>query len=150
MRITGVDHTSFTVSSLDRSLEFYAGLLGFEMLWQREITDRYFRDIVGFPNCVVRAAQLRIPGSSHKLELFEYVRPAGWPADIRTNNPGSSHLSLLVDDLAAMHEELKAKGVRFRSPPIRIDAGVNAGGYALYLLDPDGITVELFQPPKGA
>ena len=25
--------------------------------------------------------------------------------------------------------------------------GVNKGGYALYLRDPDGISVELFQPP---
>jgi catechol 2,3-dioxygenase-like lactoylglutathione lyase family enzyme len=149
MKITGVYHTSYTVSNLERSLEFYAGLLGCEVLWQREITNQYFREIVGFPDCVVKAAHLRIPGSAHVLELFEYVTPRGTPADVRTNNPGSSHLSLYVEDLPAAYEELQARGIRFRSPPVAIDAGVNKGGYALYMFDPDGISVELFQPPKG-
>ncbi|MBI1879399.1 MAG: VOC family protein [Chloroflexi bacterium] len=148
MKITGADHTSYTVSNLERSLEFYVGLLGFEVLWQREITNQYFRDIVGFPDGVVKAAHLRIPGSTHKLELFEYIAPAGTPADIRTNNPGSSHIAFIVEDLPAAYEELKAKGVRFRSPPTAIDTGANKGAYALYMLDPDGITVELFQSPK--
>ena len=30
-----------------------------------------------------------------------------------------------------------------------VDTGINTGGYALYVRDPDGITVELFQPPAG-
>lgn len=146
MKITGVDHTSYTVASLERSLAFYAGLLGFELLWRREITNQYFRDILAMPDCVVQAAHLRVPGSTHKLELFEYTQPRGVAIDLRNNNPGSSHLSLFVDDLAAAYAELTARGVRFRSPPVTIDAGVNAGSLAVYLLDPDGITVELFQP----
>src|SRR5437867_6366582 len=80
MKITGADHTSFTVSNLERSLAFYVGLLGCELIWQREITNQYFRDIVGIPDCVVKAAHLRIPGSTHRLELFEYVVPRGAPA----------------------------------------------------------------------
>ncbi len=149
MQITGVDHTSFTVSDLKRSLAFYVDLLGFELLWEREITNDYFQAIVGYAECVVKAAHLAIPNSTHKLELFEYVTPPGKAADVRTPNPGSAHLSLYVDALQEAHDELKAAGVRFTSPPVEIDAGVNAGSYALYMLDPDGITVELFEPPKG-
>ncbi len=149
MRVTGADHTSFTVSDLDRSLEFYVEILGCEVVWRREdITSRYFRDIVGFPDSVVRGAYLRIPGSDHKLELFEYVNPRGIAADTRTNNPGSSHIAFFVEDLIAAYEELRARGGRFRSPPVYIDAGASQGGYAVYMLDPDGITVELFQAPK--
>jgi catechol 2,3-dioxygenase-like lactoylglutathione lyase family enzyme len=148
MRITGVHHTSFTVSDLERSIEFYQGVLGCEVLWQREITEKYFRDIVGFPECRVRAVHLRIPGSAHVLELFEYVTPRGTPADVRTNNPGSAHISLLVNDLEAMYDQLVSKGVRFRSAPVPIDFGANKGGRGVYLVDPDGITVELFQPPE--
>ena len=41
MRVTGADHTSFTVSNLDRSLAFYVDLLGCEILWRRnEITSQ--------------------------------------------------------------------------------------------------------------
>ncbi len=147
MNITGVDHTSFTVSNLQRSIEFYVNVLGFELLWTREITNEYFRKILVMPDCVVQAAHLKIPNSTHKLELFEYTTPRGTPADVRNNNPGSAHLSLFVNDLPEAYEELVKRGIQFRSPPIYIDVGVNTGGYALYLLDPDGITVELFQPP---
>jgi catechol 2,3-dioxygenase-like lactoylglutathione lyase family enzyme len=147
VHITGLDHTSFTVANLERSLAFYAGQLGFEVLWQRTITEGYFQAIVGLPGCAVKAAHLRIPGSTHKLELFEYVAPPGQPADVRTNNPGSAHLALYVDDLPAAYAALKAQGMTFRSPPVLIDAGANRGGYAVYLLDPDDITVELFQKP---
>lgn len=145
MNIVGVDHTSYTVSDLERSLAFYVGLLGFELMWQRENSNQYLRDIVGFPDCVIKQAQLRIPATTHKLELFEYVTPKATPGSLRTNTPGNSHIAILVDNLQDAYEELKAKGVQFRSPPIVIDAGANKGGVGVYMLDPDGITVELFQ-----
>jgi catechol 2,3-dioxygenase-like lactoylglutathione lyase family enzyme len=147
--IIGAHHTSFTVSDLERSLEFYVGLLECEVLWRREIGEKYFRDIVGFQDCRVRAAHLRIPGSPHILELFEYVTPQGTPGDLQTNNPGSAHIALLVDDLPAHYNKLSSKGVRFRSTPIMIDTGVNKGGSSVYMIDPDGITIELFQPAYG-
>ena len=148
MKIVGADHTSYTISNLENSLDFYIGKLGLELLWQRRIEDAYFCDIIGFPNCSVRAAHLRIPGSNHYLELFEYIAPGGQKADVRTNNVGSSHVALLVENLEETYLELKSKGVEFRSPPIEITHGANRGGWAVYLLDPDGITIELFQPPR--
>lgn len=148
MHITGADHTSYTISNLERSLAFYVGVLGCEILWQREITNAYFGEIVGLPGCVVKAAHLRIPGSEHRIELFEYVQPAGLPLDAHPNDVGSSHISFLVDDLHAAYASLKAMGVQFRSPPVEVTAGANKGGWGIYLLDPDGITVELYQPPK--
>jgi catechol 2,3-dioxygenase-like lactoylglutathione lyase family enzyme len=149
VKITGADHTSYTVSNLERSLEFYHDLLGFEVLHIRpQITSHYFREIVGFPEGVIKGAYLAIPGTSHKLELFEYVNPRGAPLDTRNNNPGSSHLAFYVDDLAALYEALKARGVQFRSAPVYMDEGPNEGGWAVYMLDPDGITIELFQPAQ--
>jgi catechol 2,3-dioxygenase-like lactoylglutathione lyase family enzyme len=148
MKIIGSDHTSFTVSNLEKSLAFYHDLLGFEILNHRpRITNRYFRDIVDFPDGVIKGAFLAIPGTTHCLELFEYVHPRGTPLDTRNNNPGSAHIALLVEDLRPMVEELKARGVRFRSEPIYLDEGPNTGGWAVYMLDPDGITIELFQAP---
>jgi lactoylglutathione lyase len=105
---------------------------------------------VALPDCVVKAVHLSIPGTTQHLELFEYVQPHGTPADVRTNNPGSSHIALLVDDIPSAYKYLKEKGVTFRSEPILIDAGANKGGYGVYILDPDGISIELFQPPPKA
>ena len=63
---------------------------------------------------------------------------------------GASHLCFVVDDLAEVYAGLRERGVEsFVSPPVEVDTGVNRGGAALYLRDPDGITVELFQPAPG-
>lgn len=148
MKITGVDHTSYTISNLDNSLDFYINRLGLKLVWQRTIVDAYFCNIIGFPNCSVRAAHLRIPGSDHHLELFEYITPAGQRIDVRTNNIGNSHISLLVEDIQEAYLELKAQGIEFRSLPIEVTHGAHRGGWGVYLLDPDGITVELFQPAQ--
>jgi catechol 2,3-dioxygenase-like lactoylglutathione lyase family enzyme len=91
---------------------------------------------------------LKIPGTTHYLELFEYKQPRGTAQDLTPNNPGSSHLAYLVDDLRAMYPRLKDAGVEFISEPIYLDEGPNTGGWALYMKDPNGIVIELFEPAK--
>jgi catechol 2,3-dioxygenase-like lactoylglutathione lyase family enzyme len=145
--LTGVHHTSFTVADLDRSVAFFRDRLGLEMLYLREVRADYFAQIVGLPGCVVRAALLRLPGSSHHVELFQYLQPAGQVHRSRPCDPGSCHLSFLVDDLPALHARLRAEGVEFVSEPVLITAGPNRGGYGVYLKDPNGILIEFFQPP---
>jgi catechol 2,3-dioxygenase-like lactoylglutathione lyase family enzyme len=148
--VSGLHHTCYTVSDLDRSLAFYRDLLGCELLAEQEKEGGYLAAIVGYPDAHVRMAHLRVPGGEHVIELFEYLAPFGQPADVEPRNVGASHLCFLVDDLPAFYELLRARGVdTFVSPPVEVDTGVNRGGCALYLTDPDGITVELFQPPRG-
>jgi catechol 2,3-dioxygenase-like lactoylglutathione lyase family enzyme len=146
--ILGAHHTSFTVGQLELSLGFFRDLLGMELVYTREVRDAYFARIVGLPGCVVRAALLRLPGSAHHLELFEYVSPAGRACSPRPCDPGSAHLALLTDDLPALYASLRAKGVEFDREPTQITAGPNRGGYGVYLRDPNGILIEFFQPPK--
>jgi len=143
-------HTCYTVSSLDRSLAFYRDLLGCEVLATQEKQGGYLAAIVGYPDAHVRMAHLRVPGGDHVIELFEYLAPQSGRADVEPRNVGASHLCFVVDDLPALYEQLRGRGVdSFVSAPVEVDTGINAGGYALYLRDPDGITVELFQPPAG-
>jgi len=143
-------HTGFTVSSLDRSVAFYRDLLGCEVIADQEKEGGYLAAIVGYPDAHVRMAHLRVPGGEHVVELFEYLAPEGDKADVAPRNVGSSHLCFIVDDLLGTYERLRERGVdSFVSPPVEVDTGVNRGGYALYLRDPDGITVELFQPAAG-
>jgi catechol 2,3-dioxygenase-like lactoylglutathione lyase family enzyme len=149
MGIIGADHTSYTVSDMKRSLAFYRDILGFEIIHERpEVTSNYFRKIVGFPDGVIHAVYMRIPGTTHCLELFEYKHPRGTPQNLTPNNPGSSHISYLVDDLQAMYPKLRAAGVQFISEPIYLDEGPNKGGWGLYMKDPDGIIIELFQAAR--
>jgi catechol 2,3-dioxygenase-like lactoylglutathione lyase family enzyme len=59
-----------------------------------------------------------------------------------------AHLSFIVTDIDAEYRRLADQGVRFVTPPVDISEGMNAGGRACYFQDPDGITLELFQPSK--
>ena len=136
------------MSDLGRSLVFYRDLLGCEVIATQEKEGGYLAAIVGYPEAHVRMAHLRVPGAEHVIELFEYLAPAGTRADVEPRNVGASHLCFIVDDLPSLYESLREQGVdSFVSPPVEVDTGLNKGGCALYLRDPDGIIVELFQPP---
>jgi lactoylglutathione lyase len=147
MGASRLHHTGLTVAELDRSVAFYRDLLGCEILSTQEKEGGYLAAIVGYPDAHVRMAHLRVPGSEHVIELFQYLSPPGDRADVEPRNIGASHLCFIVDDLEALYDSLLGRGVTsFVSPPIEVDTGINRGGLALYLRDPDGITVELFQP----
>ena len=148
MQASRLHHTGFTVSDLDQSVSFYRDLLGCEVIATQEKEGGYLAAIVGYPDAHVRMAHLRVPDSEHVIELFEYVSPTGERADVLPRNVGASHLCFIVADLQAVYQELLEQGVTsFVSPPIEVDTGINRGGYGIYLRDPDGITVEIFQPP---
>ncbi len=144
-------HTGYTVSDLDRSVAFYRDLLGCEVIATQEKEGGYLAAIVGYPDAHVRMAHLRAPAGEHVIELFEYLSPEGDRADVEPRNVGASHLCFVVAGLPALYDSLLERGVTsFVSPPVEVDTGLNRGGLALYLRDPDGITVELFQPPVTA
>jgi catechol 2,3-dioxygenase-like lactoylglutathione lyase family enzyme len=150
--ILGVWHFSFTVSDLDRSVDFYQRVLGLELVHRQDQANEYTRLLVGYSDADLRVAQLAVPGqprgiSTHDLELVEYVTPRGQRGTAEICNPGEGHLAIAVTDIFAAHERMVAAGVHFFSPPNSITTGVNAGGYACYLHDPDQIVLELLQPP---
>jgi catechol 2,3-dioxygenase-like lactoylglutathione lyase family enzyme len=67
---------------------------------------------------------------------------------METYNVGNGHLGLVVDDLEAEYERLRAAGASFRHPgPVEVDGGDWKGTKALYMRDPDGITIELMESP---
>jgi catechol 2,3-dioxygenase-like lactoylglutathione lyase family enzyme len=147
--VNGLDHTGFTVTDLARSIAFYRDLLGFEVFAEGERHGGYFGRIVGYPDTDVRMACVRPRGASHHIELFQYVSPEPRRAELEPRRVGATHVCLTVDDLTGLYARLEERGVSsFVSPPVAIDHGVNAGGSALYLRDPDGIILELFQPPE--
>jgi lactoylglutathione lyase len=143
-------HTSFTVGDMERALGFYRDLLGMVVTSEREVANEYIQIITATPGARLRIVYLQIaPGSDHRLELIQYLTPVDPPLVQRTSQPGCAHLALYVDDLEEAYQALSRKGVKFKSPPLDIPSGPMAGGKAVYLYGPDGVTLELMQaPPK--
>jgi len=146
--ILNTNHTSFTVSDVERSAAFYRDLLGFKLLSLAERPREFAEIATGIPGAHLKVAYLEVPGG-HRLELIQYLSPPGVKLDTRTHNVGSAHLALNVDDLRRMYSELKAKGIRFKGEPIEVPAGPNKGNLMVYMLDPDDCTLELIQIRAG-
>lgn len=141
-----LDHVGFTVSDLERSSAWYTLLLGHEPEQRSHVAPGYIGEIVGYPDCEMVWALWRLPGGA-ALELIEYLVPACARVDMETYNVGNGHLCLECTDLEAVRQRLRGHA-EFRSPePVTITAGPCEGWRACYLRDPDGITVELSEPP---
>jgi catechol 2,3-dioxygenase-like lactoylglutathione lyase family enzyme len=150
--VLSVWHTSWTVSDLERSIAFYRDLMGFELLRRRVRTGAFIETVVGFPGAELHIAALRIPQapetpSQHHLELIQYVSPKGATLELSTCNVGAAHLALEVKSIHDDYRRLSAAGVRFVSPPVEFPGGA---GYACYMRDPDGFTIELVAPPSAS
>lgn len=153
MTVTAVWHTGVHVADVERSIRFYRDLLGMRLVHRQEQATAYTGTLVGYPGAQLRIAQLALAHrsagslSTHDLELVEYVVPRGRPLQSERNRPGITHLAFAVTDITATYERLHADGVRFISPPMTVESGINTGGSCCYFLDPDDLTLELVQPP---
>ena len=114
--ILGARHAGITVSDLDRSLEFYCGELGLELLSRRLYEEREIAEIVGVPEASgFDIAMLRIPGSDVEVELLEYKGCERHSGSARPCDYGTGHFALFVEDIDGLYSDLAARGVAFRS-----------------------------------
>ena len=141
--ITSHNHSSFTVSDLDRSITFYRDVIGFQVETVFEAQGEPIEKITGFPNAHIKVAHLLLDG--FRLELIQYLAPRGAAIDIATCNVGSAHIAFYADDVDRTYGELQAAGIHFKGEPV---AAAQGRPKVAYFLDPDGITLELSQAPE--
>jgi catechol 2,3-dioxygenase-like lactoylglutathione lyase family enzyme len=140
--ILGVNHVALSVPDMERALQFYCDLLGFEKVsdagWPAgtESADR----ILGVEGTSARVCHI---GTDNLLmELFQFGDCAPATQDPRRPviDHGITHICLAVTDLDAEYERLRAAGMAFHSPPT--DVGI-PGVRTVYGRDPFGNVVEL-------
>jgi catechol 2,3-dioxygenase-like lactoylglutathione lyase family enzyme len=147
-RVMGTNHTSFTVSSLDRTVAFFRDCLGFDLVSRAPRDPDIVSRITGVPGARVTIAFLRGPG--HTVELIEYGAPAGrGKVEARPCDTGFAHLALNVDNVDAAVAAAAPFGVTPVAPPVTIDQGPNRGRKVVYLRDADGVTIEFIEAQVG-
>ena len=119
-----IGHVHLKVADLDRSLQFYREVLGFE-LQQR------------FGN---QAAFISAGGYHHHLGLNTWESKGGSPPPPGTT--GLYHVAILYPTRASLADALR----RLLAAGIELDGAADHGvSEALYLRDPDGNGVELYR-----
>jgi len=145
-KILNTNHTSFTVSNLDRSVAFFRDVLGFDVISKAPRDPKITSLVTGIDGANLMIAYIQ--GAGHRLELIEYLSPedrgrvTSRPCDV-----GFAHIAFDVDDIDAALAACEAFEVKPIAPPATIDKGPNKGAKVAYLRDRDGITIEFIQPP---
>src|SRR5690625_7244314 len=102
--IKGIWHTSFTVSNIETSIQFYRDILGLQLIHEQIQDTEYTRQLVGYEDAVLKVAMFDLKGTQtkptgHVLELVEYVSPKGGELPIGTAHPRSAHVASVVTSI---------------------------------------------------
>jgi lactoylglutathione lyase len=127
-------HLGVLAGDLDKSMQFYAGILGFQEFWRGS----------GSPK-MLSWVNMRPAEADDYLELMLYNKlpePSG--------RGGKNHASLMVPDAEKALAELRKRAAKgLYTPPdgkeIAIQVGVNKKRQ-INLYDPDGTRIELMEP----
>jgi catechol 2,3-dioxygenase len=119
-----IGHVHLKVADLDRSLDFYCGVLGFEL--QHRMGDQ--------------AAFISAGGYHHHIGLNTWESRGGSPPPPGTT--GLYHVAVRYPSRAALGDALR----RLAAAGIRLDGASDHGvSEALYLHDPDANGIELYR-----
>jgi catechol 2,3-dioxygenase len=119
-----IGHVHLKVADLERSLAFYRGVLGFELI--QRMGDQ--------------AAFVSAGGYHHHIGLNTWESLGGAPPP--RGSAGLYHLAIRYPDRASLADALR----RVRAAGIALDGSADHGvSEALYLRDPDGNGVELYR-----
>lgn len=146
-KVVGTNHTGITVSNLERSLDFWQNVLGFEFSHRAHQTGEMAEQITGVKDAELKLAVVKSP-SGHKIELIEYLAPPDRKhVDLRPCDVGHVHVALAVDGLDAVLNTIAASGWKAAGRPQTLTSGPNAGKRVVYVRDPDGTTIEFMEMP---
>ena len=143
--ILGVHHPALAVPSIQKALDFYCGVLGFEEVMKAELPsgippiDKAF----GVPDAGCKVRMIKKGNSC--IELFEFNSGEAGDPKRPVTLEGITHFALASDDIAVDYERLAANGVSFNAPLF----GAAPARFA-YGRDPFGNVIELLEHAPNA
>jgi len=125
--VQGVHGVRYQVKDVARAVSFYTTHLGFALVQQQ---------LPAFASVSLGDAQILLSGpqasGSRPMPNCQRQEPGGW-----------NRVVLRVNDLPAFIETLKKAGLHFRN-----EMETGPGGKQIQIEDPDGNSIELFQPAQ--
>jgi catechol 2,3-dioxygenase-like lactoylglutathione lyase family enzyme len=143
--ITGFNHTSFTVTDMDRAVRFWTAALGFEARSVSPRSGDWQAQVTGIPGAELLVAHLH--GRGTHIEFIQYISGVGATLHIDPNMTSAAHVCFEVTNIEETWNELIAAGASPQGEVAVVDNGPMEGVKAGYLRDPNGIVIELVELP---
>ena len=122
-------HTMIRVGDLEKSINFYTGILGMKLLRQKDYPDGKFTlAFVGY-------------GDEKDNSVIELTY--NWDTDQYDMGSGFGHLAIEVDDVYQAAEKIRQQGGKIIREPGPMNAGTTI---IAFVEDPDGYPIELLAP----
>lgn len=152
--VQAVTMVGFTVSDMDRSIEFFTKVLDFQIVSDDEVLGEAYERLQNLFGVRLRVVRLRL--GDEYLQLTEYLTPKGRPVplDSRSNDRWFQHVAIIVRDMDQAYARLRRHKIQHASTAPQIlpkTIPPAAGIRAFYFKDPDGHPLEVLQfpPDKG-
>lgn len=140
-KVLGTRHIGIIVKDLERSKNFYANILGLQII-QRMVDDSpYISEITNLDHVIAEFIKLKMPDSS-VLELLKYHSHPTNSFDGPIIQTGIAHIALQVESIDKMYSHLISNKIKVLSKPT-----LSSEGFAkvFFCLDPDNFRVEIVE-----
>ena len=152
--VTALGNLAHAVESLDKTVPFYADLLGLApngnpLAAKPQPLDADMSRFTNTQGSSFRVATFRIPGANFGWELTEFTGGARKADRFAIQDPGSATLALQVRDIDTVMAKLKAANAQVVTTggvPVNPTGNPNSKLREVVVRDPDGFFVELQQP----
>ena len=123
-----LDHCCLNVRDMDAAIRFYEQSFGMKLLSRREIRETN--------------AEIAFVGYGDDQMKLELTHWRAWKPEDYTDGSTFDHIALVVEDVRALVETLRSRGVRIAKEPYTLSGSKSA---IAFVHDLDGNWVELIQ-----
>ena len=131
--LIGFEHVGMTCGDLDRTIDFYCGLLGLTLALRKKND---------------RGEMAFLDTGSGMLEIACPLADVARSRDVPPHEAGMRHLTFAFESVDTMIEKLEAAGVEILERP-RPAFFTEMVSRVAFVRDPDGIMVELIERARG-
>tara|TARA_B110000008_G_scaffold121394_1_gene123906 strand:+ start:432 stop:866 length:435 start_codon:yes stop_codon:yes gene_type:complete len=135
-------HVGLVVTDIEKALDFWQNMLGFELVKRMEESGQHVDQMIGLQGVRVTTAKLKDQslGMVELLQFHSHPDKSQW--DGTPFSTGLTHIAFTVTDIEKTYEEFKLAGVEFPAPPqLSPDGSVKV----IYAKGPEGLLMELVE-----
>ncbi len=142
MTIKGFRHSGIVVKDMNKSMEFYCGMLNHQVIVDFIEEGQYFENLIGISEARARVVKAGLPDKTF-VELIQFLNIDYFDKEFSGFNlRGCNHICFNDDNIEATYANLVENGVKFITPPLASEFDPVK---TCFCYDPDGTLVQFVE-----